>query len=217
MKWIAYGPHSWMLQFATQAGEKAFRMGRGIAIELERSPPFGLTEYVPAFTSVLLEFHPRCLPDANDLKLLLKRLKGAAGTRLAEAPTKEIPVHYDGPDLGRVAEARKLSLDQLVYYHSAPVYKVYALGFAPGFGYLGDLDRRLHTPRLAKPRPRVPPGSVAIGGSHTGVYPLETPGGWNLIGQTTIRLFDPEVEGIEEGNESAFHLRPGDRVKFVPV
>jgi KipI family sensor histidine kinase inhibitor len=99
--------------------------------------------------------------------------------------------------------------------HSATLYKVYLLGFAPGFPYLGDLDPRLHTPRLAAPRPRVAAGSVAIGGEHTGIYSVDSPGGWNIIGRTTARLFDPARTGEDE--REMFLLRPGDRVKFVPT
>jgi len=100
--------------------------------------------------------------------------------------------------------------------HCEPVYKVYCLGFAPGFPYLGDLNPRLHTPRLATPRTRVPAGSVAIGGEHTGIYSVESPGGWNIIGRTTVALFDPSRRD-EHDEAAAFLLRAGDRVKFVRV
>jgi inhibitor of KinA len=121
-------------------------------------------------------------------------------------------VRYDGSDLERVAQANQLSVAQLCELHAAPVYKVYMLGFAPGFPYLGDLDPRLHTPRLPAPRARVAAGSVAIGGEHTGIYSVETPGGWNIIGRTPVKLFDPARE-----DEAMFLLRAGDRVKFVPL
>src|SRR5436309_25603 len=132
-------------------------------------------------------------------------------------PLKEIPVRYDGPDLARVAQAHGLKIEQVGKLHSAPIYKVYLLGFAPGFPYLGELDKRLHTPRLPSPRTRVPAGSVAIGGEHTGIYPTETPGGWNIIGHTTVKLFDPTAAGSAGENEAMFFLKAGDRVKFVPA
>jgi KipI family sensor histidine kinase inhibitor len=128
---------------------------------------------------------------------------------LPPAETKVIPVKYDGPDLGVVAERAGLSVAETVEVHAAPEYRVYALGFSPGFPYLGDLDPRLHTPRRATPRARVSAGSVAIGGSHTGIYPTAGPGGWNLIGRTDAVLFDPRGSAGRQ-----FLLRCGDRVRF---
>jgi inhibitor of KinA len=216
MKWIPYGPHAWMLQFADRVGEEALAQGRAIADELERHPPAGLLEFVPAFTTVLLEFNPGLL-SKPDLPALAKRLNRAIRTRLPPARLKEIPVVYNGPDLERVAGRHDLSIEQVRQLHSAPEYKVYMLGFSPGFPYLGDLDRRLHTPRLDSPRLRVPAGSVAIGGEHTGIYSVDGPGGWNVIGHTTVKLFDPSAAGTQQGGESMFFLQPGDRVKFVRV
>jgi inhibitor of KinA len=213
MKWISYGPDSWLLQFASRIGEEAFARGRAITAELERHPPPGLVEFVPSFTTVLLEFSPG-ITDATVLSNLAARLRSAAGRALTPAAVKEIPVTYDGPDLGRVAEAHGLTTGEVGELHSATLYKVYLLGFAPGFPYLGDLDPRLHTPRLAAPRPRVAAGSVAIGGEHTGIYPVDSPGGWNIIGRTTVRLFDSGRAGDDE--RTMFLLKPGDRVRFVP-
>jgi len=214
MKWISYGPDSWLLQFAGRVGDEAFARGRAITAELERHPPPGLVEFVPSFTTVLLEFSPGTI-DAAGLSSLATRLRTVAGRALPPALVTEIPVVYDGPDLGRVAEAHGLTTCEVCELHSATLYKVYLLGFAPGFPYLGDLDPRLHTPRLAAPRPRVAAGSVAIGGEHTGIYSVDGPGGWNIIGRTTARLFDPALAGEDE--RAMFLLRPGDRVKFVPV
>jgi inhibitor of KinA len=214
MKWTSYGPDSWLLQFAGRVGDEAFARGRAITTELERHPPPGLVEFVPSFTTVLLEFSPGTI-DATGLSSLASRLRTASARALPPAPVKEIPVVYDGPDLGRVAEGHGLTTREVGELHSAALYKVYLLGFAPGFPYLGDLDSRLCTPRLAAPRPRVAAGSVAIGGEHTGVYSVDGPGGWNIIGRTTARLFDPATAGEDE--RAMFLLKPGDRVKFVPA
>ncbi len=124
----------------------------------------------------------------------------------------EIPVRYggdDGPDLSDVARAAGLSDDDVVGVHSSAEYVVGFVGFSPGFAYLLGLDERIAVPRLKTPRPRVPAGSVGIGGAYTGVYPRATPGGWRLIGRTDIELFDP-------GRDPPALLRPGDRVRFVP-
>ncbi len=129
------------------------------------------------------------------------------------ARTIEIPVSYGGvfgPDLDDVARHTGLSPERIVEMHSAARYLVYFLGFSPGFPYLGGLPPELATPRLPAPRKRVPAGSIAIGGSHAGIYPMDSPGGWRLIGRTTVRLFHTEAT-------PPALLRTGDEVRFVAV
>lgn len=120
----------------------------------------------------------------------------------------EIPVTYDGPDLEEVAIRVGLPVDQVVARHLSGSYTVDLIGFVPGFGYLSELDPSLHLPRRPQPRPRVPAGSVAIAGAQTAVYPLDTPGGWHIIGRTDRVMFDP-------GREPPAILRAGDSVRFV--
>ena len=210
MNWVRYGPNAVLFRFAERGGDEAFARGCAIAAELNRNPPAGMAEFVPAFTTVLVTFETaeQALAAAADLARTLER---CAAKTVERKDVKEIPVVYDGADLGRVAEAHGLTVEQVAEIHSAPTYKVCMLGFSPGFPYLGDLDARLHTPRLPSPRTRVAGGSVAIGGSHTGIYSVDGPGGWNIIGRTTARLFDATMEG-----EEMFLLRHGDSVKFVP-
>ena len=124
----------------------------------------------------------------------------------------EIPVVYGtaaGPDLGEVARHAGLTEKQVVELHSSADYVVWFLGFQPGFPYLGGLPEQLATPRRAEPRLQVPAGSVGIGGSQTGIYPLATPGGWQLIGHTSLPLFDP-------ARDEPVLLRPGDTLRFIP-
>jgi inhibitor of KinA len=198
-----------MVYFADEVGEAAFQRGRAIAAAIERHPPAGLREYVLSFTSVLLEF----LPDHDlDPAAAVEALQDAARVPVeAPAAPKSIRVRYDGPDLGRVAEYAGLNTREVVDLHASTTYRVYSLGFAPGFPYLGDLDPRLRAPRLPTPRLQVPAGSVAIGGEHTGIYPMASPGGWNLIGRTETRLFAPDAP-----DEAKFFLRAGDLVRFEP-
>jgi KipI family sensor histidine kinase inhibitor len=120
----------------------------------------------------------------------------------------EIPVVYDGADLAEVAELAQLSSEEVVERHAAAEYVAAFIGFAPGFAYLIGGDERLHVPRRAHPRKRVPAGSVAIGGPYSGVYPRDTPGGWRLLGRTTVSLFDAT-------REQPALLASGDRVRFV--
>ncbi len=209
MRWLPYGPDALLIYFADGIGEEAFRRGRALAAALEKNPPRHLREYVPSFTSVLLEFEPGLPLDGN---AIVKRLSNLMEAPAPEPVTREIPVRYDGPDLALVAEHAGLSQAEVVAAHAAPLYKVYILGFSPGFPYLGDLDPRLHTPRQPNPRLRVPAGSVAIGGEHTGIYPVAGPGGWNLIGRTDFTLFDPAAARGDN-----FRLLPGEQVRFVPV
>jgi inhibitor of KinA len=218
MEWQFYGRDAVLIRFAERIGDEAFGRSRALIQELESRPPPGMVEFAPAFTTLLLEFDPEAeLEIADMMPDLLSRLQKAATKELPSAKLHEIPVVYDGPDLQRVAESNQLSVESVCRLHSEPEYKVYFLGFAPGFPYLGDLDPRLRTPRLASPRLRVPAGSVAIGGEHTGIYPLETPGGWNIIGHTATALFDPSRKEEHQSEADLFLLRPGDRVKFIPA
>lgn len=211
MTWMPYGPKGLLFRFAEKVGDEAFATGCAIAAELERNPPTGMIEFVPAFTTVLVRFEEgnQVAAAADDL---LRRLEESEEVAPPSRAVVEIPVIYNGIDLQRVTELHQLTTREVVEIHSATIYKVYMLGFSPGFPYLGDLDARLHTPRLASPRTRLPAGSVAIGGEHTGIYSVESPGGWNIIGHTKVKLFDPARQGAE-----MFLLRQGDRVRFVPT
>jgi inhibitor of KinA len=212
MNWASYGPNAWLLRFAERVDDDAFARGEAILKDIERHSPPGLSEVVPAFTTLLLEFDPTIqINPAVLLPKLSERFEAALADTLPVAPVKEIPVTYNGADLDRLARFHNLSPREVCHLHSEPIYKVYMLGFAPGFPYLGELNPRLHTPRLASPRARVTAGSLAIGGEHTGMYSIESPGGWNIIGHTPLRLFDPS----QGDGEAMFLLKRGDRVKFV--
>ena len=121
-----------------------------------------------------------------------------------------IPVVYDGPDLQAVASALGLSQQKVVEIHSRPIYRAFLIGFVPGWAYLGPLPDELVLPRRPDPRRQVPAGSVAIAGHQTGIYPLTSPGGWHLIGRTSVRLFLPD-------SDPPSLFRAGDRVKFFPI
>lgn len=173
--------------------------------------PLGILNLHPAYSSVLIDFDPRRSTHAEVEEMVRARIELAAGAPLDPSRQVEIPVRYGGeygPDLEEVARQTGLSPAEVIRLHAGADYLVYFLGFSPGFPYLGGLPAELATPRLPEPRKKVPAGSVAIGGSQTGVYPMETPGGWRIIGRTTLRLFDADA------NPPAL-LRAGDRVRFV--
>lgn len=205
------GPDAWLFRFAGSADEAAFGMARRLAAGMGQNPLPGLVEGVPAFTTLLLRFEAGRAPTSAALWPMLEGwLEGEVSAETARHV--ELPVHYAGSDLSRVAEHARLPVAEVIARHAAANYRVHCLGFAPGFPYLGGLDPRLITPRLASPRPRVPAGSVAIGGEHTGVYSLASPGGWNLLGRTSETLFEPRADSLE----TMFRLRTGDTVRFRP-
>jgi KipI family sensor histidine kinase inhibitor len=145
--------------------------------------------------------------------MLRRRIKKIRDTGALFRETIYIPVCYDGPfspDMETVSAHTGLSSQEIVRRHAGPAYRIYMLGFLPGFPYLGGLDPALETPRLATPRVKIPAGAVGIGGAQTGIYPLESPGGWQLIGQTPVRPYDPR-------RENPFLYRPGDYIVFYPV
>ncbi len=177
----------------------------------DASPGFG--EAVPGYATLLAHYDPLLLDYAAAEALLRRGLEECAALPEPAPRTVEIPVRYggeDGPDLDFVAQHCGLSAAQVVALHTAGEYPVYFIGFTPGFPYLGGLDARIAAPRLPSPRARVPAGSVGIAGSQTGVYPLESPGGWRIIGRTSLRLFDP-------ARTPPALLEPGDLVRFVEL
>jgi KipI family sensor histidine kinase inhibitor len=185
-----------------------------LAARLELAALPGVREIVPGYATLTVFFDP-ATANAEALRGWLMdagREVGRPGGREVgrSGTTIRIPVRYDGPDLDFVAARTGLTRSEVIERHTARDYRVYLLGFAPGFAYLGDLDPRLILPRRAEPRTRVPAGSVAIAGAQTAVYPLGTPGGWHLLGRTTLRLFDP-------ARDPPVLLHPGDQVRFQAI
>jgi len=212
MNVLPFGPLALLIRFAERADEAAFQCCRSLVAQLQAAQISGVREWVPAFTTLLISCEPGRLPDVAGE--IAKLLNSASSAPVRAEPVRliELATRYAGPDLLRVAQNGGVSPEEVVERHHAPRYRVHCLGFAPGFPYLGGLDPALHTPRLANPRPRVPAGSVAIGGEQTGVYSIASPGGWNLIGETNTPLFRPRAPTLD----TLFLLRAGDYVRFVP-
>jgi KipI family sensor histidine kinase inhibitor len=188
----------------------------GIADAIRRAAIAGVLDVVPAFATVTVYYD---LGHVGGLNAFEARLTEMASEVTDVKPRNtldrsvEIPVCYGGeygPDLETVARHAAVSLDQLIELHREGEYRVQAIGFVPGFAYLGGLPPKLHAPRRATPRGLVAAGSVGIGGAQTGVYPIATPGGWNLIGRTPLKMFDPLR------SEPAL-LHVGDRVRFQAI
>jgi KipI family sensor histidine kinase inhibitor len=192
-----------------QAHERVRRLLR--LLELE--PIAGIRNLHPAYCSVLVKFDALKLQH-NELEAILKKyLERLEEVRLPEPRQLEIPVCYGGeygPDLSDVAAMHGMTPAQVIELHSSANYRVYFLGFVPGFAYLSEVPEALVTPRLATPRRNVPAGSVGIAGSQTGVYPFATPGGWRLLGRTPMAMFRTDRDGLSL-------LSIGDRVRFTPI
>jgi len=185
----------------------------------------GVIESAPSYTSVVIFFDPDTILKTNRaangaFEWLGTRIHSAVAgvgdglrARRKTSPVIEIPVCYDrefAPDLDAVAKHAEISAQQVVDLHSTSEYRVACIGFVPGFTFLAGLPRNLGTPRRGVPRKEIPPGSVGIGGLQTGIYPLRSPGGWNLIGRTPLKLFDPF-------KNPPTLLHPGDRVRFCAI
>lgn len=216
---------------ADAAGRLSARLIARLAGALLDAQLTGVTDVVPAYSTVLVRYEPRAV-EAEDLAQEVRRVVAAVinwhrhrhrhqhqGQQLAQGARSdperrvELPVCYGGehgPDLAEVAHRLGMSPSELIARHAAARYRVVFFGFAPGFGYLSGLPRELHVPRLATPRPRIPAGSVAIAGAQAGVYPLAGPGGWQLLGRTALPL-------VRLTAEPWTRLQLGDEVRFVPV
>jgi inhibitor of KinA len=202
-----FGDRAFLIELEQRIDPSIVETARAIADDWERQ---GFGEAIPAYASVVVMFDPArtTWPDAARAANALAGSPPAAGAPVA-GRLIEIPTVYDGPDLADTAARSGLSVDQLIALHSGRDYRALFLGFMPGLAYCGMLDPRIDAPRLAAPRSRVPGGSVAIASGQTIVYPVDSPGGWRLIGRTDVSVFRPD-------RVPAALIRVGDRLRFIP-
>lgn len=204
------GDRGILLEFGTGISPKINQRIQSFFCLIQESRILGIVEAVPCFRSLLICYDP-LLIDVNVLKKEIRRIEEKIEERSSRRGKKvTIPVVYGGefgPDLDFVAQFHGMEKEEVMELHQKPEYLLYMYGFAPGFGLLGGLPRSLVTPRLKTPRLKVPAGSVGIGSAQTGVYPFESPGGWQLIGRTPLKLYDPS-------REVPVILNLGDTVKF---
>ena len=186
-------------------------LGQVLALDhaLADRRPSGLLSTVLAYASLLCHYDPD-VTDAARLEASIRRLEGQVDPSIPIGPIVDVPTRYDGPDLADVAFKTNLTPADVIEAHAGREYLVYCVGFAPGFTYCGALPDQLAVPRLASPRLRVSAGSIGIAGRQTGIYAVESPGGWNLIGRTTLQLFDPTAD-------PPARFKPGDRLRFIPT
>ncbi|NLL36885.1 MAG: 5-oxoprolinase subunit PxpB [Fretibacterium sp.] len=210
---LTAGEACWVVEFGDSIDMAVNARVQALRRKIESAPFPGFIETVPTYRSLAVCFNPM-VSDGEKLKdALLETAQGLTAEAEAEGETVLIPVCYEGelaPDLPRVAEHTGLSEEEVVRRHTANDCYCYMLGFTPGFSYLGGMDPTLETPRLKEPREKIPAGSVGIAAKQTGIYPIDSPGGWNLIGRTPLTLFDPD-------RPVPIFLNAGMWVRFYPV
>jgi inhibitor of KinA len=208
------GDSALVIDVGEEIGEETHARVRALVSLLESDTPDAMIEFIPAFTNVTVIYDPLNASYDQFVARIEAMLESASErTESQEVRSIVIPVCYGGefgPDLDTVASHRNMVPDEVIAVHSAPAYLVYMIGFAPGFPYMGGMSERIAIGRRDSPRQRIPAGSVGIAGRQTGIYSIESPGGWQLIGRTPLRLFRPE-------DEEPSLLRAGDRVRFKSI
>lgn len=207
------GDSALRVAFGDEIDPEVNRRVHALAQLIQDDPIPGIGEAVPGYSVLLVHYDPLVI-EVEQVENWLRQRAERVVVRLVRQPRRvEIPVYYGGehgPDLKYVAEANDLRVEDVIRIHSSNEYPVYMMGFTPGFPYLGGMDPAIATPRLSTPRSLVPGGSVGIAGEQTGIYPVDSPGGWRIIGWTPLRLFDSR-------REPPFLFAPGDVVRFVPI
>lgn len=210
-KIVPLGDSALLVQLGDEIDTTINQRVHALSALINTSPLEGVIETVPAYTTLLIHYDPLILTNAGIRDWVRKKLDHIEDVNWRKPRQLEVRVRYGGEygvDLQFVADYHHLRVEDVIRIHSEKTYTVYMMGFTPGFPYMGKLDDAIVMPRLEMPRTRVPAGTVAIAGSQTGVYPIDSPGGWRLIGHTSLRLFDP-------ASEAPFLFSPGDEVRFV--
>lgn len=214
MRYTVAAVDSLIIYFADAISSDIAREVRSALHALRTSKAPCIIDIIPSYASILVQYdflHFSYEAVCEVLDAILKNAKNM--DQELEQRQMVVPVFYDvsvGLDLERVAEEKGLGIAEVIDIHSKSEYFVYAIGFAPGFPYMGDVDAQIATPRVANPRAKIPKGSVAIADAQTAIYPKQSPGGWNILGRTPLEMFDRSYEGLS-------YLRVGDRVRFEPI
>lgn len=207
------GDQNLLIQFGDAIDEEINRAVTHFARRIREQDNPAILDMIPTYSALLITYDPAKM-SYNDMVLFLQHNHVETDDANAETTkTYHIPVCYGGehgPDLPYIAAHAGLSVEEVIERHSGRDYRIYMIGFMPGFAYLGGLDEAIHTPRLEKPRLEIPGGSVGIGGASTGIYPLASPGGWQLMGRTPVKPYDPK-------RDPAILYEAGDFIRFVPI
>ena len=193
-RFLLAGDRGLLVEFGTSIDPEINQKVRQIFLSLENTPIDGVTEIIPTYRSILIFYDPFRSDPERLKKEILDRENKLGSWEIPPTETIEIQVAYGndfGPDLEFVAQHNNLTPEEVIQIHTSGTYLIYMLGFTPGYPFLGGLSEKIFTPRLENPRLVVPAGSVAIANNQTGIYPIDSPGGWQLIGRTPIKLYDP--------------------------
>ncbi|MCT4594351.1 MAG: 5-oxoprolinase subunit PxpB [Anaeromicrobium sp.] len=212
-KYLVSGDRALVMEFGDEISEEINRKVRAMTIGIGKGNIKGIGEIIPTYRSLMVNYNPLEI----DYKNLLKELKiledQLDSIHIPPPQVMEIPTLYGGqygPDMDTVADHNGLTFDDVIRIHSSREYLIYMIGFTPGFPYLGGMDERIATPRLKKPRIKISGGTVGIAGDQTGIYPIDSPGGWQLIGKTPLKLYDVH-------RDTPILLEAGNYIKFVPI
>ncbi|ABR49123.1 Allophanate hydrolase subunit 1 [Alkaliphilus metalliredigens QYMF] len=212
-KYLIAGDRAIVMEFGNSISEEINSKIRAMTIAIETKKVEGISEVVPTYRSLMIHYNPVQV-DYNTLMKGLQTLEGELESIQLPAPiVMEIPTIYGGdygPDIETVAEHNGLTVEEVIKIHTSGEYLIYMLGFTPGFPYLGGMDTKIATPRLATPRTKIKGGSVGIAGSQTGIYSIDSPGGWQLIGWTPVKLYDAEAE-------KPILFKAGNYIKFKQI
>lgn len=212
-KYLNAGDKALVIEFSDKISDEVNSKVRSMMIAINQRKLECIVEIIPTYRSLMVHYNPLKI-EYDELINSLKDIEQNLGNIEIPPPKViEIPTLYGGeygPDIENVAKHNNLSIDEVIKIHSSKEYLIYMLGFTPGFPYLGGMDKSLETPRLQVPRTKIPAGSVGIASKQTGIYPIDSPGGWQLIGRTPLKLFDIN-------KENPFLLSAGSYIKFISI
>ena len=212
-RFLLAGDRGLLVEFGASIDPKINQKVRQIFLSLEKTPIDGVLEIIPTYRSILIFYNPLLSHPERLKQEIVDRENSLDKWEIPPPETIEIPVCYGddfGPDLAFVAQHNNLTPEEVIQIHTSGTYLIYMLGFTPGFPFLGGLSEKLFTPRLENPRQLVPAGSVAIANNQTGIYSVDSPGGWQLIGKTPIKLYDPT-------GAHPMLLKAGNYLKFKQI
>ena len=204
---------SLIIYFGNSISKENVKLVQQNYISLKKLNNKGLIDITPSYTSILIHYDLQYFSYKKIIEFLDEFITLKTDITQEESRLVEVPIYYDeevGFDLQRISQLTKLSIKDIIELHSSTKYSVYTIGFLPGFAYLGEVDEKIATPRLESPRSKIPKGSLGIADNQSAIYPVESPGGWNIIGRTYLDMFDKNIEGFS-------YLSVGDIVKFKPI
>ena len=213
LNFLSAGDQSLVIQLGNSIDLEINQTTRALSYSIEQNSIAGVIELIPSYRSILINFDATIISISELKEICSDNYYNLKNIELPKPKTVEIPTLYGGeygPDIEFVANNAKLSIEEVINIHTKNTYPIYMIGFTPGFPYLKGLDQKLNTPRLKTPRTSINEGSVGIADNQTGIYPVKSPGGWQIIGRTPLKLFSPN-------KKNPFIFNIGDNIKFIPI